>query len=148
MRKLHYHKLLFDEWTGPKLVYSSCSILSHLLHCATAIAMRYLPKPGEGPTKEQQLNGMFQYRFVAETEEKEGSPSSIVQAVLRCEGHDPGYWGTSLMVLECALCQVLEKERLKEESLADGGVLTPAAAFGMVAIDRLIKAGFSIKIVE
>lgn len=110
--------------------------------------MRFLPKPGEGPTKEQQLNGMFKYRFIAETEDREGSPSSLVQAVLACEGYDPGYWGTSRMVLECALCQVLDLKKLEEESLAEGGVLTPATAFGMVAIERLRAAGIPIDIVE
>ncbi|GMH34093.1 hypothetical protein BSKO_01927 [Bryopsis sp. KO-2023] len=113
-----------------------------------ALAMKFLPSPGEGPTKEQQLNGSFKFRYVAETEEPEGGKPEKVVATMGVTGFDPGYWGTARMVLECALCQVFDSEKLKEQGVMEGGVLTPATAFGMVAVERLRAAGFKFDIVS
>lgn len=113
-----------------------------------ALARRFLPKPGEGPSREVLLNGSFKFRFIAETEEDDGASPTIVQAVVSAEGCDPSYWGTARIVLECALCQILDQAKLKETQSLVGGVLTPATAFGMVAVERLRNAGFHIDIVQ
>ncbi|GMH34094.1 hypothetical protein BSKO_01928 [Bryopsis sp. KO-2023] len=113
-----------------------------------AFGVNVLPSPGEGPNREDLFNGFFKYRFVAETEELEGGKPEKVVASLTADGFDPGYWGTSRIVLECALCQVFESAKLKEQGAMEGGVLTPAAAFGMVAVERLRNAGFKFDIVS
>lgn len=50
---------------------------------------------------------------------------------------DPGYQETSKMLIESALCIVLEEDKLPK---VGGGILTPAAAFGDVLMTRLYKA--------
>ena len=44
---------------------------------------------------------------------------------------DPGYKATALMAVESAMAMALERKEC-----ADGGVLTPAAALGMVLVNR------------
>lgn len=61
---------------------------------------------------------------------------------------DPGYWGTSRMVLEAGLCLVEDSEKLKEAGYAAGGVLTPATAMGTVLIKRLQAAGIKFEVTE
>ncbi|MEW5314423.1 MAG: hypothetical protein WDW38_005924 [Sanguina aurantia] len=61
---------------------------------------------------------------------------------------DPGYWGTSRMVLEAGLCLVEDAEKLKEAGYAAGGVLTPATAMGTVLITRLQAAGIRFEVTE
>lgn len=111
------------------------------------MAKKIFPLPGQGPSKEVQLSGKFNYRFVAETKPSEGK-SKLVQGLVSAKGYDPGYWGTSRMILECALCQVFDSDKLKEANTLEGGILTPASAFGQVAIDRLENAGIHFKIVD
>lgn len=48
---------------------------------------------------------------------------------------DPGYNQTAKMMIESALCIALEENKLPKRY----GVLTPAAAFGHVLIERLEK---------
>jgi len=52
---------------------------------------------------------------------------------------DPGYKATARMVVEAALCGALERS-----ACAAGGVLTPAAAFGMTLVERLRKSGMEL----
>ena len=49
---------------------------------------------------------------------------------------DPGYASTSKMLAESCLALVQDREKLPPE----GGVLTPATAFGSVLIERLKKS--------
>lgn len=59
---------------------------------------------------------------------------------------DPGYQETSKMLIESALCLVMDLDKLPHggtgagEGNKQGGVLTPAAAFGEVLMERLEKA--------
>jgi short subunit dehydrogenase-like uncharacterized protein len=96
------------------------SILKHF-------ANRILPKPGEGPTKEQRENGFYNLRFYATLEDDS-------TAFVKVTGDkDPGYGSTSKMLGESAVC--LAKDKLPEVS----GVLTPAVAMGDALVDRLEK---------
>jgi hypothetical protein len=68
-------------------------------------------------------------------------PSQIVKAYVADEARDPGYWGTSRMVLEAGLCLALDAKDCDAAGCKSSGVLTPASAMGLVLMDRLRAAG-------
>jgi len=123
---------------GPKGFVAASAITAALGGFAAVLAFeptrdlvtkRFLPKPGEGPSKEARDAGYFKVRFVAETENGEKLRG-------RVEGDsDPGYGETAKMLAESALC--LARDELGERS----GVLTPATAMGMTLVERLRAAG-------
>jgi len=82
-----------------------------------------VPKPGEGPSKEERENGMYDLLFVAIAPD-----GRQVRAAVTGD-RDPGYGSTSKMISECAICL------LRDASDVPGGIWTPGAAMG----DRLIK---------
>jgi short subunit dehydrogenase-like uncharacterized protein len=86
-----------------------------------------LPKPGQGPTKEQRETGMFDVLLVGDT--KDGRR---LRAGVKGD-KDPGYAGTSKMIGESAMCLVRDVGR----DLTPGGVWTPGAALGEKLIARL-----------
>lgn len=60
---------------------------------------------------------------------------------------DPGYLSTSRMVLESALCLALQQDALRADPYASkcpAGILTPAAAMGLVLVERLKNAGYEV----
>ena len=100
---------------------------------AEAVASAALPKPGEGPDEETRRNGHFTMQIHATT----SSGARYVETV-SAKG-DPGYAATCVMLGEAALCLAQDSDRLPGVS----GVLTPAAAFGGVLVDRLRAAGMT-----
>jgi short subunit dehydrogenase-like uncharacterized protein len=82
-----------------------------------------VPKPGEGPSKEERENGMYDLLFVAIAPD-----GRQVRAAVKGD-RDPGYGSTSKMISECAICL------LRDTPDIPGGIWTPGAAMG----DRLIK---------
>lgn len=92
-----------------------------------------LPKPGEGPSPEEQLNGMFDMRFYADLSDGQ-------QLVIKVEGdRDPGYGSTAKMLAQSALCLAKDVPDLA------GGFWTPASALNEALIPRLQNhAGVSI----
>lgn len=96
------------------------------------------PKPGQGPSKELQDSGFFDFRCFA-VGDKEGSP--VVEAFIKSgNAGDGGYKATARMSIEASLCMALEREKC----LAEGGVLTPASALGTTLVDRLNKSGMEL----
>ncbi len=92
-------------------------------------AAKLLPKPGEGPTREQRENGYFVSRFV-------GYLDGAISAKLTIRGQrDPGYGATARMITESALCL------LHDDVSKEGGVLTPASALGLKLVPRLERVG-------
>ncbi|GBL06216.1 trans-acting enoyl reductase family protein [Glaciecola sp. KUL10] len=84
-----------------------------------------LPKPGEGPSPEEQLNGMFDMRFYANLEDNQ-------KIVIKVEGdRDPGYGSTAKMLAQSALCLAKDVPDLA------GGFWTPASALNEALISRL-----------
>jgi len=81
------------------------------------------PKPGEGPSKQERENGMFDLLFVAIAPDRKQ-----VRVAVRGD-RDPGYGSTSKMIAECAICL------LRDAREVPAGIWTPGAAMG----DRLIK---------
>lgn len=101
-----------------------------------SIANKLLPKPGEGPNKEQRENGFYNLRFYVTLED--GS-----SAMCKVTGDkDPGYGSTSKMLGETAVC--LAVDELPKIS----GVLTPSVAMGDALLQRLEQSAgltFSLK---
>lgn len=84
-----------------------------------------LPKPGEGPSEETMENG----RFVMDVETTTTTGARYRTRV--AAGYDPGYSGTAIMLGQAGLSLALD--HLDSE----GGVLTPAVAFGEALVSRL-----------
>ena len=98
-----------------------------------AVVDRFLPKPGEGPSEENQANGRF--RMVIRTTTTTGAAYRTKVGADR----DPGYSGTAVMLGESALALALDGDLLP----GGGGVLTPATGLGSVLVDRLVAQGFT-----
>ncbi|KAL4451997.1 hypothetical protein ABPG75_007659 [Micractinium tetrahymenae] len=110
---------------------------------------KMLPAQGEGPTREMMLNGFYKNRVLAWSKEPAGEAPVLVQAEVGDPHRDGGYWGTSRMLLESALCLALQQKELEaDKTLQKGGVLTPASAMGMLLVERLRKAGLTFKVLE
>ena len=93
------------------------------------------PKPGEGPSKEEQENGMYDLLFVAIAPD-----GRQVRAAVKGD-RDPGYGSTSKMISECAICL------LRDAPEVPGGIWTPGAAMGDKLIKRLVdNAGLTFEV--
>jgi len=86
---------------------------------------KFLPKPGEGPSKSDRESGFYKMKFFATLEDD----STVVGTVTG--DRDPGYGSTSKMLAESAIC--LAKDKLPDV----GGVLTPSVAMGDALLQRL-----------
>jgi short subunit dehydrogenase-like uncharacterized protein len=84
------------------------------------------PKPGEGPSKQERENGMYDLLFVALAPD-----GRQVRVAVRGD-RDPGYGSTSKMIAECAICL------LRDTPESPGGIWTPGAAMGHRLITRLV----------
>jgi short subunit dehydrogenase-like uncharacterized protein len=120
---------IFTLSLGAFMLAASLSPLRKLL------ANYVLAKPGEGPTSEQQLDGMFDMRFYADM------PNGN-KLVVKVEGdRDPGYGSTAKMLAQAVLCLSKDIPDL------NGGFWTPASALNEPLIERLAKhAGVTIEV--
>jgi short subunit dehydrogenase-like uncharacterized protein len=93
------------------------------------------PKPGEGPSKEERDNGMYDLLYVAITPD-----GRQVRASVKGD-RDPGYGSTSKMMAECAVCL------LRDAPDVPAGIWTPGAAMQHRLIKRLVDhAGLSFQV--
>jgi short subunit dehydrogenase-like uncharacterized protein len=83
------------------------------------------PNPGEGPSAERQAAGSFEFLVTGQTQD--GKTLSVVVS----GNGDPGYLGTSRMVVETAILM------LENPYHPRGGVWVPAAAFKGELVKRL-----------
>lgn len=99
----------------------------------------FLPKPGEGPSPEQQLKGRYTLLFFGKVSGK---------GCLRCSvsgDRDPGYGSTAKILGQAAVC--LAKEIPKGDP--GGGFWTPARIFSDKIIPRLeAHSGLTFKVDE
>lgn len=95
------------------------------------LALKFLPKQGEGPSEEMQRTGWFKAQFETEVE---GTPVKVLVT-----GMEPGYHHTSIMLSEAAIC--LAQDQLP----AHGGILTPATALGEPYFKRLSETGMKFE---
>ncbi|APE26876.1 saccharopine dehydrogenase family protein [Aurantiacibacter gangjinensis] len=86
----------------------------------------FLPKPGEGPSPEEQRNGMFDMLFI-------GTTDSGKEVRCRVTGdRDPGYGSTAKMLAQAAACLAQD---VPDE--IPGGFWTPATLLGDKLVQRL-----------
>jgi short subunit dehydrogenase-like uncharacterized protein len=97
-----------------------------------------LPKPGEGPSENEQLNGFFDMRILGKNDQH--------KLVAKVTGdRDPGYGSTAKMLGQSALCMAFDIDK----SDLPGGFWTPATAMGDRLIERLSKhAGLTFDIID
>lgn len=96
-----------------------------------------VPKPGEGPSKEERETGFYDLLFVGHTVDGDEIRARVIG------DRDPGYGSTSKMIAESALCLV------KDMGGQAGGVLTPGGFMGDQLMKRLVDhAGLTFDIVE
>jgi len=93
------------------------------------------PKPGEGPSKEERENGLFDLLYVAIAPD-----GRMVRAGVTGD-RDPGYGSTSKMISECAMCL------LRDTTDVAAGFWTPGAAMQHKLIKRLVDhAGLTFEV--
>jgi short subunit dehydrogenase-like uncharacterized protein len=86
---------------------------------------RFIPQPGQGPSKEERENGFFKLLFV-------GKLKSGIEMRAQVTGdRDPGYGSTAKMLSESAICLALDDLNVQ------GGFWTPASAMGEALLRRL-----------
>ncbi|MBB4381524.1 Uncharacterized conserved protein [Bradyrhizobium sp. Rc3b] len=83
------------------------------------------PKPGEGPSKEERENGLFNLLYVAIAPDGRQVRAGVTG------DRDPGYGSTSKMISECAICL------LRDAGDVPAGFWTPGAAMQHKLIKRL-----------
>jgi short subunit dehydrogenase-like uncharacterized protein len=84
------------------------------------------PKPGEGPSKAERENGLYDLLYVAIAPD-----GRQVRASVKGD-RDPGYGSTSKMISECAICL------LRDAPDVPAGFWTPGAAMQHKLIKRLV----------
>lgn len=92
-----------------------------------------LPKPGEGPTPQQQLVGRFDLRFVGKTEAGQSLKIKVTG------DRDPGYGSTGKMLGQAALSLALDHYKEGQKTGRSGGFWTPATMFDAQFIHRLTE---------
>lgn len=103
------------------------------------VAMKFLPKPGEGPSPKEQQEGFYDLRFYGETESGETLTVKVYG------DRDPGYGSTSKMLAQAgiSLCKDVSREQ------RSGGFWTPATVFDERLFERLQSyAGLSFEVLE
>lgn len=96
-----------------------------------AVASRFLPEPGEGPSEESREKGGFRVEF------RSSLPDGRIYGAEVIGKGDPGYAATSRMLGESGLCLATTE--------GDGGVLTPSTAMGDDLVERLRGAGMTLR---
>ncbi len=96
------------------------------------------PAPGEGPSERAMDEGFFRCRLVARS-----ASGHRLRGTVSDRG-DPGNRATTKFVCEAALALVHDARYLPGGG--EGGVLTPATAFGDVLVNRLRQAGMKLEV--
>ena len=99
----------------------------------------FLPKPGEGPSPEEQRNGFFDIRMHGRTD----NGDTIMVKVTG--DRDPGYGSTAKMLSQAAI----SLHRDVDKHAIGGGFWTPASVFGEGLMQRLRShAGLGFEVLE
>ena len=135
-RNVHRSNMLMGFPYGRDLVYDEMQIAGpgeegeaeakRIVAANNRMAASAGPKPGEGPSKEERENGLYDLLYVAITPD-----GRQVRASVKGD-RDPGYGSTSKMISECAICL------LRDTPDVPGGIWTPGAAMQHKLIKRLV----------
>ncbi|EMP55427.1 saccharopine dehydrogenase-like protein [Marinobacter santoriniensis NKSG1] len=102
------------------------------------IVEKLVPKPGEGPSPEEQKAGFFDLRFSGRTESGKTLMSKVTG------DRDPGYGSTSKMLGEAGMCLAFDIDQERP-----GGFWTPASLLDGNLLTRLQKkAGLTFEVVK
>ena len=94
-----------------------------------------VPKPGEGPSKEERESGYYDLLFVGVSPDGRQVRTSVKGDL------DPGYGSTSRMISECAVCL------LRDAPDVPAGIWTPGVAMQHKLIKRLVdQAGLTFQV--
>jgi short subunit dehydrogenase-like uncharacterized protein len=103
----------------------------------SALERFVLPKPGEGPSPEQQRKGFFDVRFLGTTADGRRIRTKVTGDA------DPGYGSTGKMLGQAAACLALDVDR----KALPGGFWTPATALGDRLVARLVaRSGLAFEV--
>jgi short subunit dehydrogenase-like uncharacterized protein len=135
-RNVHRSNMLLGFPYGREFVYDEMqmtgpgeegeALAKRIVAANNRMATQAPPKPGEGPSKEERENGMYDLLFVAIAPDGRQVRTSVKG------DRDPGYGSTSKMIAECAVCL------LRDASDVPGGIWTPGAAMQHRLIKRLV----------
>jgi short subunit dehydrogenase-like uncharacterized protein len=135
-RNVHRSNMLLGFPYGRDFVYDEMQITGageegealarRILAANNKMATSAIPKPGEGPSREERENGHYDLLFVGVAPD-----GRQVRASVRGD-RDPGYGSTSKMISECAICL------LRDAPDVPPGIWTPGAAMGHRLIKRLV----------
>jgi short subunit dehydrogenase-like uncharacterized protein len=92
---------------------------------------RFLPKPGEGPTREAMDKGFLIVHGRGKMTPTGGGPELAVRTKFTFN-EDAGYLDTAKMLIESGMVLISDGER-------PAGVLTPAAALGSEIVRRIVR---------
>ncbi|UTW49331.1 trans-acting enoyl reductase family protein [Bacterioplanoides sp. SCSIO 12839] len=102
-----------------------------------------LPKPGEGPTPQQQLDGFYDIRFKGFTDDGRSITTKVTG------DRDPGYGSTAKILGQAAASLALDFHNGTRKKGKKGGFWTPASIFDERYIQRLRDhAGLEFEVVE
>ncbi len=144
-RNVHRSNMLLGFPYGQDFVYDEMQIAGpgeegeaeakRIVAANNRMASTAGPKPGEGPSKEERENGMYDLLYVAIAPDGR-------QARIAVKGdRDPGYGSTSKMMAECAICL------LRDTPDVPAGIWTPGAAMQHRLIKRLVDhAGLTFQV--
>jgi short subunit dehydrogenase-like uncharacterized protein len=132
-RNVHRSNMLLGYPYGKDFVYDEMmitgpgeqgeAIAKKIMAANNKLSGNDVPKPGEGPSRDEREAGHYDLLFVAIAPD-----GRQVRASVKGD-RDPGYGSTCKMISECAICLLRDTPDVK------AGFWTPGAAMG----DRLIK---------
>jgi len=141
-RELRYREVT-DFGTGPLSPVMAAGMAIGLGGVITGLAFgptravldRVLPRPGEGPSPDQQATGRFRMDIRATT-------TTGARYLTRVgANHDPGYSGTAVMFGQSLICLAHD-----DGMPMRAGVCTPATAMGDALVGRLRAQGFTFEV--
>lgn len=135
-------------WNGRVKAYTLVAGLGAFMLAAVTkpvskVMERYmLPKPGEGPTPEQQRSGRFDLRFIGKSDAGQSLRVKVTG------DRDPGYGSTGKMLGQAALSLVFDHQKDGKKTGQKGGFWTPATMFDERYIARLEQhAGIGFEVI-
>jgi short subunit dehydrogenase-like uncharacterized protein len=143
-RNVHRSNMLLGHPYGKDFVYDEMVITGpgeqgeamakKVMAANNKLSGNDVPKPGEGPSKEERESGHYDLLFVAIAPD-----GRQARAVVKGD-RDPGYGSTSKMISECAVCL------LRDAADTAPGIWTPGAAMQHKLIKRLeANAGITFR---